>query len=259
MTPAQLFRNHDSHGDGRPAVQSGMRRRFGLPVTVFLIGLLLGLLFFLSRELLWSQVLRRTLGNLPNATWSWQSVGDRGLTHITYRDFELFVNQSRFFVPELTIQLGVTRAVIMTAVTGPTLVAILNWDRDVQLSGGVDIQRLLPQQRVQGVVETQGTIRWRAWDQPPHQGQLDIQAPGLLVLAPGIMTINLRGNVVLEDNHLQLNPLRADGPVAITAEAEGFLDWNRLENTTYAISGNLTGLGNMPFSASGRLGSLWGK
>ncbi len=247
------------HTAGQTATNPGLLRRFGPTGTIFIIGLMIGLLFFLSRELLWSQVLRHTLGHLPNASWSWQAVGDRGLTHITYQHFELYVNQSRFFVPELTIQLGTTRPVTMTAVTGPTLVADLSWDKELRLSGGVDLQRLLPEQRVQGTLETEGFVRWQNWDHPPHQGELDIQAPGLLVLAPGIMTINLRGQATLEGNHLRLTPLQADGPVGVTADAEGFLDWNRLENTTYSISGTLTGLGNLPFSASGRLGSLWGK
>lgn len=247
-------RNADTTGSN-----PGLLRRFGPMGTIFLIGLLIGLVFFLSREVLWSQVLRHTLGHLPNASWSWQAIEDRGLTHITYQHFELHVSQTRFFVPKLTIQLGTTRPVTMTAVTGPTLVADLSWDKELRLSGGVDLQRLMPEQRVQGTLETEGFVRWHTWDQPPHQGELDIQAPGLLVLAPGIMTINLRGQATLEGNHLRLTPLQADGPVGVTADAEGFLDWNRLENTTYSISGTLTGLGNLPFSASGRLGSLWGK
>lgn len=259
MTSTPLAQTSQPRGNDRHSSKPGLFRHIGLPGTIFIVGLLIGLLFFLSRELLWSQVLRNTLGNLPNTTWSWQSVGDRGLTHITYKNFELYVNQSRFFVPELTIQLGMVRPVTMVAITGPTLVANLGWDRNLRLSGGVDLQRLLPEQRVQGVVETEGFIQWRTWDQPPHRGELEIQAPGLLVLAPGIITINLRGQALLQDNHLRLTPLRADGPVAVTADADGFLDWNRLENTTYSISGTLIGLGNMPFSASGRLGSLWGK
>jgi hypothetical protein len=258
--PAQnALRDPNTRDVDKTVSKPGLLRRFGPMGMIFLIGLLIGLIFFLSRELLWSQVLRHTLGHLPNASWSWQAVGDRGLTHITYQHFELHVNQNRFFVPQLTIQLGTTRPVTMTAVTGPTLVADLSWDKELRLSGSVDLQRLMPEQRVQGTLETAGFIRWRTWDQPPYQGELDIQAPGLLVVAPGIMTINLRGQATLEDNHLRLTPLQADGPVGVTADAEGFLDWKRLENTTYSISGTLTGLGNLPFSASGRLGSLWGR
>lgn len=237
----------------------GFVRRMGLPGAIFFLGLLLGLIFFLSREILWSQVLNITLGNLPRTTWSWQEVGDRGLTHITYNGFDLRIDQSRLYVPELTINLGAARPVRMEADTGPVLLADLGWNRNLRLSGGVDIQKMLPDLRVQGVVETEGFVNWRNWNEPPHSAELQIQAPGLLVLAPGVMTINLQGQAFLEGNHLRLTSIQADGPIALTAEAEAFLDWSRPENSTYSITGTLIGLGNMPFSASGRLGSLWGK
>ena len=235
----------------------GFFKRLGLTGTIFVLGLLLGLLFFLSREILWSQVLKSTLGNLPGTTWSWQTVGERGLTRITYNDFDLVMDRTRLFFPELTIHLGTARPVTLEASTGPVLLAAVGWDRNLSISGAVDMQKLLPGQRVQGVLETEGFLHWRTWNEPPYLGELQIQAPGLLVLAPGIMTVNLKGHAFLDGNHLRLTSIRADGPIALAAEAEAFLDWNNLDNSTYTISGNLTGLGNMPFSASGRLGSLW--
>ncbi|SDB55584.1 hypothetical protein SAMN05660653_02786 [Desulfonatronum thiosulfatophilum] len=237
--------------------EPGFFKRLGVTGTIFFIGLLLGLLFFLSREVLWGQVLKSTLGNLPQTTWSWQAVGDRGLTHITYGGFDVMMNQSRLYFPELTINLGTSRPVTLEASTGPVLFAGFGWNRNLNLSGAVDIQKMLPELRVQGTLETEGFLNWRNWNEPPYLGELQIHAPGLLVLAPGIMTINLQGHAFLDGNHLRLTSIRADGPIALIAEAEALLDWDNLKNSTYTISGTLLGLGNMPFSASGRLGSIW--
>jgi hypothetical protein len=238
---------------------TGWFRRMGLAGTIFAAGLLLGLFFFLSREILWSQVLQNTLGHLPRTSWTWQSVGDRGVTHITYNGFNLLMHQTRLFFPELTINLGASTPVTMHAKTGPNLLADLGWDRNIRISGAVDIQKLLPELRLQGIVDAEGYVDWRTWNEPPYRGEMVMQAPGLLIFAPGIMTTNLRLQASLEGNQLNLTSIQADGPIALTAEAQVLLDWRHLENSTYTIKGTLVGMGGMPFSASGRLGGIWGK
>lgn len=237
----------------------GLFRRMGLPGMIFLGGLLLGLAFFLSRDVIWGQVLKATLGHLPQSSWTWQSVGDRSLSRITYNGFDLRLNKTRVSFPELTIQLAAGRPVTMQAVTGPTLLADLGWDKTLHFSGAVDIQRLLPDQRLQGLVEGEGRVAWESLGNPPRSGEARLEVPGLLIFAPGIMATNLRLQAFLEGNQLTLASIRADGPIALEAEGEVLLDWNRLENSTYTLKGTLIGLGGMPFSASGRLGGIWGK
>lgn len=240
--------------------KSGLFRRLGLPGTLFAAGLLIGLVFFLSREVLWSQVLRSTIGHLPDSSWTWQGVGDRSLSRITYKGFDLFLDTTRLSFQELTIRLSTDRPVSMQAVTGPTLLADLSWDKTVRFSGGVDIARLLPEQRVQGVVEGEGRITWRDLDSPPLSGEAELRVPGLLIVPPGIMATNLRAQAYLEGDMLALASIRADGLIGLEAEGVVFLDWDRLENSTYTLSGTLSGLGmSRPFTASGRLGGVLGK
>jgi hypothetical protein len=255
-SPAARHKPADAPHAGR---KLGIPRRLGLTGTLFIVGLLLGLLFFLSREILWSQVLNHTLGRLPQATWSWGQVRDQGLTRITYADFELRVDDTLLFFPELTIQVGAKPPVTMVGTTGPSLRAVLDWDKNLRFSGGADLQHLLPEQGLQGLAETDGMVRWQDWNQPPEQGRMNLHAPGLLMIAPGVMTTNLRVEAMLEGDRLILAPIQADGPIALSAEAEVLLDWNRLENSTYSLTGTLIGMGDMPFSTSGRLGGLWGK
>ncbi len=256
MNPSQNMppSGRDTHPNKR-----GVFRRLGLAGTVFAVGLFIGLLFFLSREIIWGQVLKATIGHLPNSSWTWQSVGDRGLTRISYNDFDLFLNRTRLFFPELTIRLAADRPVSMQVVTGPTFLADLGWNKTVRFAGGADIGRLLPEQQVQGVVEGKGWVDWADLNSPPQGGEVDLIAPGLLIFAPGIMATNLRVQAFLEGNQLTLTSIQADGPIALEAEGEVMLDWNRLENSTYTLKGTLIGLGGMPFSASGRLGGVWGK
>ncbi len=237
----------------------GLFRRLGVSGTVFLLGLCIGLAFFLSRELLWGQVLRATLGHLPHSSWTWQSVGERGLSHISYNGFDLMLNRIRVSLRELGIQLSTKPPVTMRAVTGPLLQADLSWGKTLRFSGGVDLRELLPEQRLQGVVEGVGQVQWEDLDRPPVGGEVELSAPGLVMFAPGVMATGLNLQAYLEGNLLTLASIRADGPIALEAEGTVTLDWQHLENSTYTLTGTLIGLGGMPFSASGRLGGLWGK
>ncbi|HDQ40805.1 MAG TPA: hypothetical protein ENN39_07250 [Desulfonatronum sp.] len=257
MNPSQ----NPLHPDQDP--QSGKRgllRRLGLIGTLFAAGLLIGLAFFLPREIIWGRVLRATLGHLPNSSWTWQSVGDRGLSRITYTGFDLFLDKTRLFFPELTIQLAPARPVTMQAVTGPTLLADLGWDKTLRFSGGVDMARLLPEQRVQGLVQGEGWVDWADLTSPPLGGEIALHVPGLLIIPPGIMATNLRVQAFLKGNQLTLASIQADGLVALEAEGVVMLDWDKLENSTYSIKGTMSGLSiTKPFSASGRLGGVWGQ
>lgn len=238
----------------------GLFARLGLPGTVFAVGLMLGLAFFLSREVIWGQVLRATLGQLPNSSWTWQAVGDRGLSRITYNGFDLFLDATRMSFQELSIRLGADRPVTMQAVTGPTLMADMGWDKILRFSGGVDMARLLPGQRVQGMVQGEGRVEWADLNSPPRSGEITLHVPGLLIIPPGIMATNVNIEAFLEGNRLTLTSIRAGGLVALEAEGVVMLDWDRLENSTYTLNGSLSGLNTTrPFSASGRLGGVWGK
>lgn len=248
---------HPEQGAGQ---KRGLFRRLGLTGTVFAVGLMLGLAFFLSREVIWSQVLRATLGQLPNSSWTWQAVGDRGLSRITYNGFDLFLDATRLSFQELSIRLGADRPVTMQAVTGPVLLADMSWNKTLRFSGGVDMARLLPGQRVQGMVQGEGRVDWTDLNRPPRSGEIALHVPGLLVIPPGIMATNVRVEAFLEGDRLTLTLIRASGLVALEAEGVVMLDWDRLENSTYSLKGSLSGLNTTrPFSASGRLGGVWGK
>lgn len=253
--------NHSAQpGEGSKPLKRGLVRRLGLPGTVFAVGLLIGIVFFLSREVVWGQVLRATLGHLPNSSWTWQSVGDRGLSRVTYNGFDLFLDTTRLSFHELTIRLGTGRPVAMQAVTGPKLLADLSWDKTLRFSGGVDLARLLPGQRVQGVVEGEGQVAWADLNRPPQGGEIAVHVPGLLIIPPGIMATNVQIQAFLEGNRLTLASIKAGGLVSLEAEGVVMLDWDRLENSTYSLNGNLTGLNTTrPFSTSGRLGGVLGK
>lgn len=237
----------------------GLFQRLGVSGTVFLVGLAIGLAFFLSRELLWGQVLRATLGHLPRSSWTWQSVGERGLSHVSYNGFDLMLNRTRVSLRELGIQLSTKPPVTMRAVTGPLMQADLSWGKTLRFSGGVDLRELLPQQRLQGIVEGVGQVQWNDFDSPPVAGEVELSAPGLVMFAPGVMATGLKLQAYLEGNLLTLASIRADGPIALEAEGTVTLDWQGLENSTYTLKGTLIGLGGTPFSASGRLGGLWGQ
>ncbi len=252
------------HPEQSAGQKRGLFRRLGLPGTIFAVGLLLVLAFavtaFLSREIVWAQVLRATLGHLPNSSWTWQSVGDRGLSRITYNDFDLFLDATRLSFQDLSIRLGADRPVTMQAVTGPTLMVDMSWDKILRFSGGVDLARLLPGQRVQGLVQGEGRVEWADLNSPPHSGEIALHVPGLLIIPPGILATNVHIEAFLEGNRLTLTSIRAGGLVALEAEGVVMLDWNRLENSTYTLNGNLSGLNiTRPFSASGRLGGVWRK
>lgn len=245
--------------DNAARKKGGLFRRLGVSGTVFLLGLCIGLAFFVSRELLWGQVLRATLGHLPHSSWTWQSVGERGLSHISYNGFDLILRGTRVSFQELGVQLSTSPPVAMRLLTGPLLRADLGWDKTLRFSGGADLRELLPDQQLQGVVEAAGQVQWEDLDSPPVGGDVELSAPGMVVLAPGLMAMGLKLQAYLEGNRLTLASIRADGPIALEADGEVMLDWQRLENSTYTLKGTLIGLGGMPFSASGRLGGLWGK
>lgn len=238
----------------------GLFGRLGLPGVLFVLGLLIGLAFFVSRELVWGQVLRSTIGRLPDSSWTWHDVGERGLSRITYQGFDLFLDTTRLSFQELTIGLATKQPVSLQAVTGPTLLANLGWDKTLRFSGGVDLAMLLPGQRVQGVVEGQGLVEWTNLDDPPVAGEIALRVPGLLIIPPGIMATNLRADAFLEGNQLTLASVRADGLIGLEAEGVVMLDWNSMGNSTYVLTGTVSGLGmSRPFSASGRLEGVFGK
>jgi hypothetical protein len=238
----------------------GLFRRLVIIGSVFAVGLMLGLVLFLSRDVVWAQILRATVGQLPNSSWTWQSVGDRGLSWITYHGFDLSLDTTRVSFQELTIRLGLDRPLIMQAATGPTLLADLSWDKTLRFSGGVDLARLLPGQQVLGVVQGEGRVNWADLNSPPQSGEIALQVPGLLIIPPGILATNVYVEALLEGDRLILTQVRAGGLVALEAEGVVMLDWKRLENSTYTLNGSLSVLNSTrPFSASGRLGAVWGK
>lgn len=247
-------------GHDAPAPQPGLFRRLGLTGVVFLVGLMIGLAFFVSRELLWGQVLRSTIGRLPDSSWTWHGVEDRGLSRITYQGFDFFLDATRLSFQKLTIRLDTKRPVTMLAVTGPSLLADLGWDRTLRFSGGVDIARLLPEQQVQGVVEGEGHVEWNDLNSPPQSGEISLRVPGLLIIPPGIMATNLRADAFLQGDQLTLASIRADGLIGLDAQGTVTLDWNHLGNSTYVLTGTVSGLGmSRPFTASGRLEGVLGK
>jgi hypothetical protein len=239
----------------------GLFRRLGLIIcTVFAVGLMLGLVFFLSRDVVWAQILRATVGQLPNSSWTWQSVGDRGLSWITYHGFDLFSGTTKVSFQELTIRLGLDRPLTMQAATGPTLLADLSWDKTLRFSGGVDLAQLLPGQRVLGVVQGEGRVDWTDLNSPPQSGEITLQVPGLLIIPPGIVAANVQVEASLEGDRLILTQVRAGGLVTLEAEGVVMLNWERLKNSTYTLNGSLSALNSTrPFSTSGRLGAIWRK
>lgn len=232
-------------------------RLSGRTWAVFILGLVFCLGLLIALGVPWSLALRATLGHLPQSSWTWQAVGQRGLTSITYLDFDLQVAGTGLFIPELKVMLGTNPPVGVLAVTGPTLEADLGWDRTLRFSGAVQMARLLPNGGIRGVVQGDGRVEWEDWSSPPRGGEADLHAPGLLVLAPGIMATNLRVQARLEGNRLILTSIRADGPISLEARGEVNLDWARPGESEYRLEGVLTGLGGMLFTVSGRLDGIW--
>ncbi|TIH18071.1 hypothetical protein D0S45_05825 [Marinifilum sp. JC120] len=221
---------------------------------LFLAGLILGAFLFMPWEIAWSQAFKLADSKISKATIQWGDFISAG--PLSFEVTNVYVTTQKGLtvtVPQLGVSLGLSPLVEVRVKTGPTLTARLFQTKSLTLGGGVDLAKLVQMDGLGGKVRITSDVGFPSWGAPPRTGSLvvrsnEVEIPG------GLIAEDVNVNAVLAGKQFQLNSFSCGQPIPVTAKGSATLDWKRLPNSSYTISGTTTfGTTERQFSKSGKL------
>lgn len=221
---------------------------------LFLAGLILGAFLFMPWEIAWSQAFKIADSKISKATIQWGDFVSAG--PLSFEVTDVYVTTKKGLtvtVPQLGVSLGFSPLVEVRVKTGPTLTARLFQTKSLTLGGGVDLAKLVQMDGLGGRVRITSDVGFSEWGAPPRTGSIvvrsdEVEIPG------GLIAEDVSMNAVLSGKQFQLNSFSCGQPIPVTAKGSANLDWKRLPNSSYIISGTSTfGTTERQFSKSGKL------
>ncbi len=221
---------------------------------LFLAGLIIGAFLFMPWEVAWSQAFKLADAKISKATIQWGDFVDAGPLSFEVTNVNVTTNKGlTVTVPQLGVSLGLSPLVEVRVKTGPTLTARLFRTKSLTLGGGVDLAHLVRMDGLGGKVRITADVGFPEWGAPPHTGSLVVRSDAVEIPG-GMVAEDVDVNAVLAGKQFQLNSFSCGQPIPVTAKGNAVLDWKRLPNSSYTISGTTTfGSTERQFSKSGKL------
>ncbi|GKT34181.1 hypothetical protein ADUPG1_002758, partial [Aduncisulcus paluster] len=189
---------------------------------LFLAGLILGSFLFMPWEIAWSQAFKLADAKISKATIQW---GD-------------FVSAGPFSFEVTNVYVTTNKGLTVTV---------------PQLGVSLGLSPLLEVDGLGGKVRITSDVGFPEWGAPPRTGSLVVRSDAVEIPG-GMIAEDVNVNAVLAGKQLQLNSFSCGQPIPVTAKGSATLDWKRLPNSSYSISGTTTfGTTERQFSKSGKL------
>lgn len=223
-----------------------------------LAGLIIGVWLFMPWEAVWSYALSRTTPKLKNVEIAWTGLDGSGPRTLKMQDVRVNVRERQFYIHELTVKIGLTRARII-ADTGPKLEIMATWDKKTTIHGKTDLGALLPgNSKIKGTVGLNGDLAFPEWGKPPITGRMEITSDSLQI-KQGMTAEDLLLVAELDRQDLALRTFTIEKPLPVEATGTVELDWQNLHFSPYRISGRVTaGSTVREFEKYGELRELMG-
>ncbi len=221
---------------------------------LFLAGLILGAFLFMPWEIAWSQAFKLADSKISKATIQWGDFVSAGPFSFEVTNVYVTTNKGlTVTVPQLGVSLGFSPLLEVRVKTGPTLTARLFQAKSLTIGGGVDLAKLIQMDGLGGKVRITSDIGFPEWGVPPRTGSLVVRSDAVEIPG-GMVAEDVSVNAVLAGKQLQLNSFSCGQPIPVAAKGSATLDWKRLPNSSYTISGTTTfGTTERQFSKSGQL------
>jgi len=221
---------------------------------IFLAGLILGAFLFMPWEVAWHQAFKLADAKISKATITWGDFVSAGPFSFEVTNVHVKTGKGlTVTVPQLGMSLGFSPLLEVRVKSGPTLTARLFQTKSLTLGGGVDLAKLLQMEGLGGKVRITADVGFPKWGAPPRTGSLVVRSD-MVEIPGGMAAEDVNVNAVLAGKQFQLNSFSCGQPIPVTAKGSATLDWKRLSNSQYNISGTTTfGETERQFSKSGTL------
>lgn len=224
---------------------------------LFIAGLAAGLIIFLPRESHWRYILEQISQNPEYISISSYTLSQAGWNSVLIKNLAISFGEQIYTIPEVRIRMGLSPRIKAVVNTGPEIILALEPSKKISARGEINLDRVIPDQKIQGSLWVDAQASFQNWNSPPLHGTIELKSSSAMNLNNFQDIQGLVLQAELTDNRLEIKELKTRKPVDFSCSGQALIDWKNLENSTYQVQGEfiLYGKSN-PFKQKGRLSQL---